>query len=83
MFIDLEKAYDSIQRSIVWDSLKNKGISRRYFKVIHDMCDRALTNIHTPVGVTESFPIKVVLHQGSTLSPFIFTVIMEEIYKSI
>ena len=41
------------------------------------------TNIHTPVGMTESFPIKVGLHQGSALSPFIFTVIMEEISKSI
>ena len=31
----------------------------------------------------ESFPVKVGLHQGSTLSPFIFSVIMEEISKSI
>ena len=40
VFIDLEKAYDSIPRSIVWDSLKNRGISRRYIKVIQDMYDR-------------------------------------------
>ena len=41
------------------------------------------TNIHTPVDMTESFPIKVGLHKGSALSPFIFTVIMKEISKSI
>ena len=35
------------------------------------------------MGITELFPVKVGLHQGSTLSPFIFTVIMEEISKSI
>ncbi|XP_057535493.1 uncharacterized protein LOC130813668 [Amaranthus tricolor] len=51
VFIDLEKAYHNIPRSIVWDSLKNKGISRRYI-------------------------------EGSTPSPFIFMVIMEEISKS-
>ena len=28
VFIDLEKVYDSIPRSIVWVSLKNRGISR-------------------------------------------------------
>ena len=83
VFINLEKAYDSIPRSIVWDSLKNRGISRRYIEVILDMYDRVSTNIHTPVGMTESFPIKVGLHQGSALSPFSFTVIMEEISKSI
>ena len=83
MFTDLEKAYDSIPRSIVWDSLKNRGISRRYIEVIQDMYDRVSTNIHTPMGMTKSFPIKVGLHQGSALSPFIFTVILEEISKSI
>ena len=34
VFIDLEKAYDSIPQSLVWDSLKNIGISRRYIEVI-------------------------------------------------
>ncbi|XP_057529952.1 uncharacterized protein LOC130808502 [Amaranthus tricolor] len=47
------------------------------------MYDRVSTNIHTPVGMTESFPIKVGLHQGPALNSFIFTVIMEEISKSI
>ena len=47
------------------------------------MYDRVSTNIYTPVGMIESFPIRVGLHQGSTLSPFIFTAIMEEISKSI
>ena len=47
------------------------------------MYDSVSTNILTPVGITESFSIKVELHQGSLLSPFIFTVVMEEISKSI
>ena len=47
------------------------------------MYDKVSTNIHTPVGMTESFTIKVGLHQGSAPSPFIFTVIMEEISISI
>lgn len=46
------------------------------------MYDRASTNVHTQIGITWFFPIKVGLHQGSTLSPFIFTVIVEEISKS-
>src|SRR5688572_9181971 len=47
------------------------------------MYDRVATNIHTPVGMTKSFPIKVGVDQGSALNPFIFLVIMEEISKSI
>ena len=47
------------------------------------MYDKESTNIQTPMGIIESFPVKVGLHQGSTLSAFIFTIIMEEISKSI
>ena len=83
VFIDLDKAYDSIPRSIVWDNLKNRGISRRYIKVIQDMYVSVSVNIYTPIGMIESLPIKVGQHQESALSHFIFTVIMEEISKSI
>ena len=47
------------------------------------MYARVSTNIETQVGIIESFLFKIGLHQGSKLSPFIFTVIMEEISKSI
>ena len=47
------------------------------------MYDIVSTNIQTPVGITEPFSVKVGLHQGSTLSPFIFIVIMEEISQYI
>ncbi|CAO2830872.1 unnamed protein product [Amaranthus hypochondriacus] len=47
------------------------------------MYDGVSTNNQTPVGLTESFSIRVGLHQGSALNPFIFAVIMDEITKSI
>ena len=37
----------------------------------------------TEFRLTEPFPVKVGLHQGLALSPFIFTVIIEQIFKSI
>ncbi|XP_057532853.1 uncharacterized protein LOC130810734 [Amaranthus tricolor] len=53
------------------------GTTRRFFSRL------VATYIHTSMGMTESFLIKVGLHEGSALSPFIFTVIMEEISNSI
>ena len=54
-----------------------------YIEAIQNMYDRVSTNIQTPVGIIVPFQVKVGLHQESALSPFIFTVTMEEIYKSI
>ena len=63
--------------------IESKCTSQRYIEAIQDMYNRVSTNIHTPVSITESFPTKVGLHQGSTLSHFIFTVIIQEISKLI
>jgi Reverse transcriptase (RNA-dependent DNA polymerase) len=45
------------------------------------------TNIVTCVRVCDDesdiFPIKIGLHQGSTLSPYIFTLVMDEITNDI
>ena len=39
VFIDLEKAYDSIPQYIIWESLEKKGISRSHVDVIRNMYD--------------------------------------------
>jgi Reverse transcriptase (RNA-dependent DNA polymerase) len=45
------------------------------------------TNVVTCVRACDSesdtFPIKIGLHQGSALSPYIFTLVMDEITKDI
>ena len=56
VFIDLEKAYNSIPQDVIWDSLKARGISSVYIETIRDMYDRVSTNIQTLVGITEPFP---------------------------
>ena len=83
VFIDLEKAYDRIPRCIIWESLEAKGVSRSHIEAIRDMYDGASTNIKTPIGITKSFPVRVGLHQGSTLNPFLFAVIIDELSQSI
>nr|GEU56072.1 integrator complex subunit 11 [Tanacetum cinerariifolium] len=40
-FLDLEKAYDSVPRELVWKTLLDKGTPRRYSRVIKDMVEVA------------------------------------------
>ena len=54
-----------------------------YIRVIKDMYKGGKTRVRTPGGVTDDFCVGIGLHQGSTLSPFLFTLIMDELTKGI
>ena len=55
VLIDLEKAYDSVHREILWECLEKKGISVRYIRVIKDMYKGAKTSVRTATGTQKSF----------------------------
>ncbi|KAD2393602.1 hypothetical protein E3N88_40579 [Mikania micrantha] len=82
VFIDLEKAYDSVPRQAMWDILESRGIPQRYIEAIKDTYENAKTNVRAPVGDTDFFLVEVGLQQGSTLSPFLFAVILDDLSRS-
>jgi Reverse transcriptase (RNA-dependent DNA polymerase) len=47
------------------------------------MYTNIVTCIRASDGESDAFPIKIGLHQGSTLSPYIFTLVMDEIINDI
>ena len=48
-------------------------------QLVQDMYEGSETVVRCAVGTAESFKIKVGLHQGSALSPFLFAVIMDRL----
>jgi Reverse transcriptase (RNA-dependent DNA polymerase) len=83
IFIDLEKAYDKIPRNIMWWALKRKLVPTKYVTLIKDMYKNVVICVRACDGESDTFPIKIGLHQGSALSPYIFTLVMDEITKDI
>ena len=83
VFIDLEKAYDRVPRDIIWWVLAKKGVTKGYIDVIRNMYEGVVTTIRSPAGETNEFPITVGLHQGSTLSPYLFALVMDELTRNI
>jgi hypothetical protein len=83
VFIDLEKAYDSVPRDILWRILEKRQVPLLYINLIKDMYEGATTCVRTQSGKTDYFDINVGLHQGSALSPFLFTLIMDELTRNI
>jgi hypothetical protein len=75
VFIDLEKVYDKVTRNIMWQALQKHNISIKYITLIKDMYDNVVTSVRTSDEDTNDFPINIVLHQGSVLSPYLFALI--------
>ena len=76
VFVDLEKAYDRVPRDLIWWALRKKNIPEAYITIIQDMYKATKTRVMTRCGLTQYFDIEVGLHQGSTLSPLLFIIIM-------
>ena len=59
--------------------MRKSGMAEKYVPLIQDMYEKSETVVRCAVGTTKSFKVKVGLHQGSALSPFLFAVIMNRI----
>ena len=83
VFMDLEKAYDRVPWEELWYCMRKSGIVEKYVQLVQDMYEGSETVVRCAVGTTESFKVKVILHQGSALSPFLFAVIMNSLIDEV
>ena len=77
--VAIEKAYDRVPREELWYCMRKSRIVEKYVRLVQDMYEGSETVMRCAVGTTESFKVKVGLHQGSALSPFLFAVIMDRL----
>ena len=77
--MDLEKAYDRVLRDELWYCIRKSGMVEKYVRLVQDMYEGSKTLVRCAVRTTESFKVKVGLHQGSALSSLVFAVIMDRL----
>ncbi|KAK3515449.1 hypothetical protein QTP70_021407 [Hemibagrus guttatus] len=83
VFVDLEKAYDSVPREELWYCMRKSGVAEKYVRVVQDMYERSRTVVRCAVGQTEEFKVEVGLHQGSALSHFLFAIVMDQLSEEV
>ena len=78
-FVDLEKAFDRVPRDVLWWALRHVGVDEWIVNVIKSMYERVTTSVKMNGVESESFEVKVGVHQGSVLSPLLFNIVMQAI----
>ena len=73
-FVDLEKAFDRVPKEVVRWALRKLGVDEWLIRIIMALYTEACTVVKTDAGLSESFDVKVGLHQGSVLGPLLFAV---------
>src|SRR5215469_4761910 len=82
-FIDIEKAYDSIPKEVVWKMPERKGIENGMIDMIKAMYSRSESCVKTASWKSDWFMVENGLKQGSVVSPLLFIGCMDEIQKEV
>lgn len=78
-FVDLKRAFDSLNHSLLWEKLYNLGISGNMISILKNLYDFATVRVKTFDGITNSFDVSEGVLQGETLSPLLFSLFIADI----
>ena len=80
---DLEKAFDSIEHSILLERLFEIGVNGRCWRIILNWYTSAQGKVHLNTGFSDPFPISRGVKQGSVLSPLLFLIAVDPLLKTL
>ena len=77
MLIDLQKAYDSVDRELLWQALTCLGLPAKMLTVIRQFHEGKRACVRIDDGeYSESFDFTLGLRRGCVLSPLLFNVFL-------
>ena len=80
-FVDLTKAYDSVDRTALVAVLRSYGVLHQLVDIIQELHTDTRCDVRTADGVSDDFQVKSGVRQGCVLSPLLFNCFMDRILK--
>lgn len=81
IFVDLEKAFDKVPRQAIAWALRRQKVPESLVGLVMALYVESKTRVRVAGVVSELLDIGVGVHQGSTLSPLLFNVVLEEVTR--
>ena len=80
-FLDLEKAYDRVDRDAMWNVLRVYGIGGRLLRGVKSLYVGSKACVRVGNEVSEWFPVSVGLRQGCVMSPWLFNLYIDGVVR--
>uniref|UniRef100_A0A7I4YIQ5 Reverse transcriptase domain-containing protein n=1 Tax=Haemonchus contortus TaxID=6289 RepID=A0A7I4YIQ5_HAECO len=79
-FIDLKKAFDTVETEAVIEAVGNQGVPTQYIRMLRELYDNFTTRI-SPFYKEVIINVKRGVRQGDTISPKLFSAALENIMR--
>ena len=82
-FMDLVKAYYTIDRHGMWQMLKVYEVGGKLLKAVQSFYIESTACVRVGNDVSEWFPVNLGLRQGCVMSPWLFNVYMDGVFREV
>ena len=77
IFIDYEKAFNSIHRETLWKIMRHYGIQEKYIRLVKMFYSNSRCSVVTEAGNGTWFEVKSGVKQGCVMSEFLFILVID------
>ena len=82
-FMDLEKAYDRVDRAALWSVLQVYGIGGGLLRAVKSFYENSRACVRVGKEQSDWFEVNVGLRQGCVMSPWLFNVYMDGVVREV
>lgn len=83
VFVDIAKAFDTVQHEVVWWAMNRFGIKIEFLEVLKDLYANVGTQFKAQNGRTKTIKMEAGVKQGCPLSPIIFNMVLDGLLDSL
>jgi hypothetical protein len=83
LFVDFEKAYDSVRREVLYNTVTGFGRPMKLVRLIKMCLNENYSEVHIGKNLSDEFPIENVLKRGDALSLLLFKFALEYAIRKI